>query len=206
MRHKDYNERNTFLTEHHSCPGTPLPLKTANLRVSSHFVRRQLTAAAQSREIRELCHVSFVIFFFPFWNKKLFFFFKTFIAAPRTTHPDIMPPNAGRKVYVVGVGMTKFEKPGRRNDFDYPVRVPLVWSFSFSLMPKAGDGPRGGDQGARGRRPQVRQGRAGRRRLLLRRLDVRSARAVPDWDDSGVVRSSRRVPLGLIPSRSRSPS
>ena len=26
----------------------------------------------------------------------------------------------GRKVYVVGVGMTKFEKPGRRSDFDYP--------------------------------------------------------------------------------------
>ncbi|CAK9803272.1 Sterol carrier protein 2 [Anthophora plagiata] len=24
------------------------------------------------------------------------------------------------KVYVVGVGMTKFEKPGKRNDFDYP--------------------------------------------------------------------------------------
>jgi len=26
----------------------------------------------------------------------------------------------GKKVYVVGVGMTKFEKPGRREDFDYP--------------------------------------------------------------------------------------
>lgn len=24
------------------------------------------------------------------------------------------------KVYVIGVGMTKFEKPGRRDDFDYP--------------------------------------------------------------------------------------
>ena len=24
------------------------------------------------------------------------------------------------KAYVVGVGMTKFEKPGRREDFDYP--------------------------------------------------------------------------------------
>ena len=24
------------------------------------------------------------------------------------------------KVYVIGVGMTKFEKPGRREDFDYP--------------------------------------------------------------------------------------
>ena len=27
----------------------------------------------------------------------------------------------GRKVYVIGVGMTKFEKPGRRDNFDYPV-------------------------------------------------------------------------------------
>jgi len=27
------------------------------------------------------------------------------------------------KVYVIGVGMTKFEKPGRRNDFDYPQMV-----------------------------------------------------------------------------------
>lgn len=26
----------------------------------------------------------------------------------------------GRKVFVIGVGMTKFEKPGRRDDFDYP--------------------------------------------------------------------------------------
>ncbi|XP_048760779.2 sterol carrier protein 2-like isoform X1 [Ostrea edulis] len=27
---------------------------------------------------------------------------------------------ANRRVFVVGVGMTKFEKPGRRDDFDYP--------------------------------------------------------------------------------------
>ena len=27
---------------------------------------------------------------------------------------------SGRKVFVVGVGMTKFEKPGRRENFDYP--------------------------------------------------------------------------------------
>ena len=25
-----------------------------------------------------------------------------------------------RKCYVIGVGMTKFEKPGRRDNFDYP--------------------------------------------------------------------------------------
>ena len=28
--------------------------------------------------------------------------------------------SGGKRVYVVGVGMTKFEKPGRREDFDYP--------------------------------------------------------------------------------------
>ncbi|XP_033183057.1 sterol carrier protein X-related thiolase [Bombus vancouverensis nearcticus] len=27
------------------------------------------------------------------------------------------------KVYIIGVGMTKFEKPGKRTDFDYPVMV-----------------------------------------------------------------------------------
>uniref|UniRef100_A0A1X7UWE8 Thiolase N-terminal domain-containing protein n=1 Tax=Amphimedon queenslandica TaxID=400682 RepID=A0A1X7UWE8_AMPQE len=31
-----------------------------------------------------------------------------------------MATQGKRKVYVVGVGMTKFEKPGRRDDFDYP--------------------------------------------------------------------------------------
>jgi hypothetical protein len=31
-----------------------------------------------------------------------------------------MQKEKGRKVFVVGVGMTKFEKPGRREDFDYP--------------------------------------------------------------------------------------
>jgi len=31
-----------------------------------------------------------------------------------------MSSKSGRKVYVIGVGMTKFEKPGRREDFDYP--------------------------------------------------------------------------------------
>ena len=29
-------------------------------------------------------------------------------------------PRATNKVYVVGVGMTKFEKPGRRDGWDYP--------------------------------------------------------------------------------------
>lgn len=28
--------------------------------------------------------------------------------------------NKGRRVFVIGVGMTKFEKPGRRENFDYP--------------------------------------------------------------------------------------
>jgi len=37
------------------------------------------------------------------------------------TSAAAMAPNpAQRKVYVIGVGMTKFEKPGRRADFDYP--------------------------------------------------------------------------------------
>ena len=31
-----------------------------------------------------------------------------------------MPNNGSNKVYVVGVGMTKFEKPGRREGWDYP--------------------------------------------------------------------------------------
>lgn len=31
-----------------------------------------------------------------------------------------MSKKAGGRVYVVGVGMTKFEKPGRRENFDYP--------------------------------------------------------------------------------------
>nr|CAH0105187.1 unnamed protein product [Daphnia galeata] len=34
-----------------------------------------------------------------------------------------MASNTLRKVFVVGVGMTKFEKPGRRSDFDYPDMV-----------------------------------------------------------------------------------
>ena len=31
-----------------------------------------------------------------------------------------MPSKSSNKVYVVGVGMTKFEKPGRREGWDYP--------------------------------------------------------------------------------------
>jgi len=31
-----------------------------------------------------------------------------------------MPSGPNQKVYVIGVGMTKFEKPGRRENFDYP--------------------------------------------------------------------------------------
>eukprot|EP00128_Syssomonas_multiformis_P008206 Colp12_sorted_trinity150504_noHs@13175 len=33
---------------------------------------------------------------------------------------------AKRKVFVVGVGMTKFEKPGRRDDFDYPQMAKIA--------------------------------------------------------------------------------
>ena len=31
-----------------------------------------------------------------------------------------MPSKAPEKVFVIGVGMTKFEKPGRREGWDYP--------------------------------------------------------------------------------------
>nr|XP_056700949.1 sterol carrier protein 2 [Euleptes europaea] len=34
--------------------------------------------------------------------------------------PPAVAPAVGRRVFVVGVGMTKFEKPGSREDFDYP--------------------------------------------------------------------------------------
>ena len=39
----------------------------------------------------------------------------------------------GRKVYVVGVGMTKFEKPGRRENFDYPVLDLSFKTFHSSI-------------------------------------------------------------------------
>ncbi|KAG7260384.1 hypothetical protein CRUP_006976 [Coryphaenoides rupestris] len=31
-----------------------------------------------------------------------------------------MAPRTKNRVFVIGVGMTKFEKPGARDDFDYP--------------------------------------------------------------------------------------
>lgn len=34
-------------------------------------------------------------------------------------------------VYVIGVGMTKFEKPGKRNDFDYPQMAKEAMTKSF---------------------------------------------------------------------------
>ncbi|XP_060087815.1 sterol carrier protein 2 [Heteronotia binoei] len=34
--------------------------------------------------------------------------------------PSAVAPALGRRVFVIGVGMTKFEKPGSREDFDYP--------------------------------------------------------------------------------------
>ncbi|KAG8132417.1 putative Non-specific lipid-transfer protein [Naja naja] len=33
---------------------------------------------------------------------------------------NLVPIHVGKKVFVIGVGMTKFEKPGRRENFDYP--------------------------------------------------------------------------------------
>ena len=61
------------------------------------------------------------------------------------------------RTFVVGVGMTKFEKPGSK-DWDYP------------------DMGRGGrPERARRRRHRLRRGRAGLRRLLLRRLHRRAS-------------------------------
>ena len=62
------------------------------------------------------------------------------------------------RTFIVGVGMTKFAKPGTKEG-DYP-----DWAREA------------GAAGARGRRDRVRAGRAGVRRLLLRRLDLRPAR------------------------------
>ncbi|XP_034270986.1 sterol carrier protein 2 [Pantherophis guttatus] len=33
---------------------------------------------------------------------------------------NLAPVHGGKRVFVIGVGMTKFEKPGRRENFDYP--------------------------------------------------------------------------------------
>ena len=66
-----------------------------------------------------------------------------------------------RKVFVIGVGMTKFEKPGSRN-WDYP-----------DMAKEAGEKALA-DAGI-----SVRRDRAGGGRLLLRRLDLRAARRLP---------------------------
>ncbi|XP_015666376.1 non-specific lipid-transfer protein [Protobothrops mucrosquamatus] len=36
------------------------------------------------------------------------------------TNSNLDPIRVGKRVFVIGVGMTKFEKPGRRENFDYP--------------------------------------------------------------------------------------
>ena len=64
------------------------------------------------------------------------------------------------RTFVIGVGMTKFDKPGSK-DGDYP-----DWAKEA------------GDEGARRRRHPLRRRRAGLRRLLLRRLDRRPARGL----------------------------
>ena len=65
------------------------------------------------------------------------------------------------KVYVVGVGMTKFEKPGRREGWDYP---HMAREAGTNALADAGH--------------RLRRGRAGLRRLLLRRVHLRPARAL----------------------------
>ena len=64
----------------------------------------------------------------------------------------------GNRVFVVGVGMTKFEKPGARE-----LGLPR-------------HGQRGRRQGTRGRRDRVRARGAGVRRLRVRRIDVGTPR------------------------------
>lgn len=62
------------------------------------------------------------------------------------------------KVYVVGVGMTKFEKPGRKEGWDYP---DMARESGTKALADAGVGSR--------------PDRAGLRRLLLGGLHVRPA-------------------------------
>ena len=61
------------------------------------------------------------------------------------------------RTFVIGVGMTKFDKPGHEG----------------GRLPRLGQGGR--REGARRRRRPLRHGRAGLRRLLLRRLDLRAS-------------------------------
>ena len=65
----------------------------------------------------------------------------------------------GRRVNVIGVGMTKFAKPGASEDYNV-------------MAAKAAQGR------ARGREGRLRRGRAGVRRLRLRRQHVRPARGL----------------------------
>ena len=65
-----------------------------------------------------------------------------------------------QRTFVIGVGMTKFDKPGTKEG-DYP-----DWA------------QRGRREGARRRGHRLRRGRAGVRRLLLRRVDLRPARGL----------------------------
>ena len=88
---------------------------------------------------------------------------------PRTEQPQ--EREMSNKTYVIGVGMTKFEKPGTK-EWDYP-----------DMAKEAGD------EGARGRRHRLRRDRAGLRRLLLRRLDLRPARRLRARPD----RASRSI-------------
>ena len=97
-----------------------------------------------------------------------------------------------QKCFVVGVGMTKFEKPGRREGWDYP-------QMAKESGTKALDG--------RGHR--LRRGRAGLRRLRLRRLDVGPARALRARHDRHPDRQRQQQLLdridGALPGRTVDP-
>ena len=68
----------------------------------------------------------------------------------------------GRKVFVIGVGMTKFEKPGGK-DWDYP---DMAKEAGTNALDRRGH--------------RLRRDRTGRGGLLLRRLHRRATRAVRD--------------------------
>ncbi len=72
-----------------------------------------------------------------------------------------MSSKGSNKVYVVGVGMTKFEKPGRREGWDYPDMAR-----------------ESGTKALAGRRHRLQRSRTGLRRLRLRRIDGGAAGAL----------------------------
>ena len=78
-------------------------------------------------------------------------------AIPKQSSNQTRRTTMSKRTFVIGVGMTKFDKPGSKEG-DYP-----DWAKEA------------GEQGARRRRHPLRGRRAGLRGLLLRRLDLRAS-------------------------------